>query len=101
MALPLSVLALAVWCVTLFLCDLSYARELDELKSAAKATPSLIMRQSTPNKPQNECKATVWIIRAVIFAITVTFIVLGILNGGMDDVLSKAVKICTECIGLG
>ena len=29
------------------------------------------------------------------------FIILGIVNGGMDDVLQKAVRICTECIGLG
>ena len=31
----------------------------------------------------------------------VLLIVLGIINGGMADVLNKAVKICTECIGLG
>ena len=28
-------------------------------------------------------------------------IVLGINNGGMRDVLIKAINICTECIGLG
>ena len=28
-------------------------------------------------------------------------IVLGVLNGGARDVLAKAVKICSECIGLG
>ena len=28
-------------------------------------------------------------------------VILGILNGGLRDVLAKAVKICTECIGLG
>ncbi len=27
--------------------------------------------------------------------------VLGVLNGGMYDVLVKAINICTECIGLG
>ena len=26
---------------------------------------------------------------------------LGVLNGGMADVLGKAIRICTECIGLG
>ena len=29
------------------------------------------------------------------------FIVIGMFNGGMDDVLYKAINICTECIGLG
>ena len=28
-------------------------------------------------------------------------LVAGVLNGGMRDVLVKAVNICTECIGLG
>ena len=28
-------------------------------------------------------------------------IVLGVLNGGLNDVLLKAINICTECIGLG
>ncbi|MBO5295059.1 MAG: thioredoxin [Clostridia bacterium] len=41
------------------------------------------------------------IVRLVILAVAVTLIVLGILNGGMRDVLGKAIKICTECIGLG
>lgn len=29
------------------------------------------------------------------------FVVLGVLNGGLRDVLMKAVNLCTECIGLG
>ncbi len=44
---------------------------------------------------------TLLIIRIAVFVIAVVFIVLGILNGGMADVLGKAINICTECIGLG
>ena len=40
-------------------------------------------------------------VRCSVFALAVLFIVLGIFNGGMDDVWSKAAAICTECIGLG
>lgn len=40
-------------------------------------------------------------IRLALLVVGVTFIVLGIFNGGMADVLYKAVNICTECIGLG
>ena len=40
-------------------------------------------------------------IRVTVLLVALTFIVLGIVNGGMADVLSKAVNICTECIGLG
>ena len=41
------------------------------------------------------------IARYVILGVAVVFIILGVFNGGMVDVLQKAVKICTECIGLG
>lgn len=41
------------------------------------------------------------IVRAIVFVVAVVFIILGIFNGGMSDVLGKAVRICTECIGLG
>lgn len=41
------------------------------------------------------------ITRCVLVAVSLVFITLGIFNGGMRDVLEKAVKICTECIGLG
>ena len=37
----------------------------------------------------------------VILAAAAVLITLGILNGGLRDVLFKAVSICTECIGLG
>lgn len=43
----------------------------------------------------------IWVVRAVIFVLVVVFLTLGILNGGMADVLGKAIRICTECIGLG
>ncbi len=44
---------------------------------------------------------TVWVVRGIVFAIAVVFIILGVLNGGATDVLVKAINICTECIGLG
>ena len=47
------------------------------------------------------CKHTVLIARCTLCAIAVVFILLGIFNGGIQDVLGKAIAICTECIGLG
>lgn len=44
---------------------------------------------------------TLWVVRGVVFALAVTFIILGIFNGGAQDVLIKAINICTECIGIG
>ena len=43
-------------------------------------------------------KKVLW---AVLAVIGVLLVVLGILNGGAGDVLAKAVKICSECIGIG
>lgn len=40
-------------------------------------------------------------LRAAVFALAAVLIVLGILNGGLEDVLAKGAAICTECIGLG
>ncbi len=39
--------------------------------------------------------------RLLVFAAAIILIVLGLQNGGMWDVLVKAINICTECIGLG
>ena len=36
-----------------------------------------------------------------MLAAALALIVLGVLNGGLRDVLVKAVNLCTECIGLG
>lgn len=43
----------------------------------------------------------VWGVRGAILVVGIVFIVLGVRNGGMADVLGKAIRICTECIGLG
>jgi len=40
-------------------------------------------------------------LRAALYAAAVALLAAGILNGGLNDVLVKAVNICTECIGLG
>lgn len=41
------------------------------------------------------------ITRIAFGVVGIAFVVFGIYNGGMKDVLDKAVKICTQCIGLG
>ncbi len=45
--------------------------------------------------------AAVTIARVAVAAAAVIFIVLGVMNEGILDVLGKAIAICTECIGLG
>lgn len=42
-----------------------------------------------------------WILRGALCVIAIVSIILGIQWGGMDNVLSKARELCTQCIGLG
>ena len=41
------------------------------------------------------------ILRTVVLVIAVVLLVIGILNGGLEEVFMKGATICSECIGLG
>jgi len=41
------------------------------------------------------------ILRTAVLVIALILIVIGIMNGGLEDVLAKGAAICTECVGLG
>lgn len=70
----------------------SRLREIEHMKKADKhALPSTDIKK----------QVSLWPMRFIMYAIAVLFIVLGIVNGGLRDVLVKAINICTECIGLG
>ncbi len=66
-------------------------------------------KQGIPaNKPapvaavdERKAEKRVLIIRLAVALVGVTLFIVGIANGGMRDVLLKAVNICTQCIGLG
>jgi len=51
--------------------------------------------------PAKSAGKTVIAIRCAIAVVAIVFIAVGAFNGSAKDVLAKAVKICTECIGLG
>lgn len=62
-------------------------------KSAGKpvgAKPKTDRRQTRPG-----------VVQASVIAAAIVFILLGIFNGSALDVLTKAINICSECIGLG
>lgn len=63
-------------------------------------TLSSISREMQPacREKKSICPA---ILRIALLSAAILFIVLGALNGDMQDVMNKAIKICTECIGLG
>lgn len=52
-------------------------------------------------KPPENPKTPVGTIRIVLLVCAVILIIAGVFNGSARDVLGKAIKICTECVGLG
>ncbi len=40
-------------------------------------------------------------VKTALLIIAVIFVIAGIFNGSMEDMLIKAINICTECVGLG
>ena len=87
------------------LLERSYAR------SVASAKSELSEKKSSDEVPdEDKARAAalsenaghaVYIARGAVIVIAIALIIAGVSNGGMADVLGKAVQICTECIGLG
>ena len=65
---------------------------MNKLLKNAGATPS-----RSPAAPKKDLS---WV-RGVILGVAIVCVVLGFCTGGTQDVLTKAVNICTECVGLG
>ena len=55
----------------------------------------------TPYPEKEMPRGALRVLRAGVIGLAVIWIVLGVMNGGLWDVLVKAINICTECIGLG
>lgn len=97
-ALPLSAVGIAIQIPRVYLAEKSAARQLTLMKESIKAHGAPKVKKA--EKAEKYTKATL-ITRYAILGAALLLIVLGIFNGGAADVLGKAVKICTECIGLG
>ena len=94
--LPLSVCAVGIHIPKAYFNESSCLRELTLFKESIKenGAPAVIKERAVA--PDRSIY-----VKCAIAAISIVLIVLGIINGGVGDVLAKAVKICTECIGLG
>lgn len=72
----------------------SIAREIDLYREMD------IKPGQAPEKRNTDPKK-IRIVRAALLITGVVMVVIGAINGGAADVLGKAIRICTECIGLG
>ena len=101
MALPFVLIGGTATLCEIALENASIARESEQVKA--------IIAAGTAPGWNNKCRYTesraqkfgVWAVRIIVLVVGIAFVVMGIENGGMRDVLGKAIKICTECIGLG
>lgn len=93
---PWVVIAFALLLVMTYARSRSVKREIALLKGAPKASPAGDA-QDAPKAPGRVSP----IVYVLLYAAAAAFIVLGVMNGGLRDVLVKAINICTECIGLG
>ena len=112
-AFPWVLCALLVCIITEAFAKRSMQRETAEVKTAIATNAKLgvrvtgqITKPTLAEKLVQKCKFTQtkgWKIgvRAAVGAIGVALVIVGIFNGGMRDVLMKAINICTQCIGLG
>ncbi|MBO5712564.1 MAG: hypothetical protein J6R47_06960 [Acholeplasmatales bacterium] len=93
------------WCIIAFGCFIGYVFYVEySAKKSIEAIKAIIKSDGkkvyTPMENRKE-KLVVNILRGAIGLIAVALIIVGIFNGGAEDVLQKAINICTECIGLG
>lgn len=97
--LPAAFVAMGASIAFLYLENASVERQIGYVKSAIAQSKNV---SSAPQaqKHRNHAKLMMGI-RIALLVIALALIIAGILNGGMADVLAKAVNICTECIGLG
>lgn len=94
-------IALGYCCVVRFLVNASCERALAYAKSIM-LIPAPAAEEKAVGKQNKELPVyAILVARIAIIAVAILLIVFGIFNGGMDDVLQKAIRICTECIGLG
>ena len=105
-ALPCTLVALGVFVAASFVNGYCSKEQIKHIKTMIRcgskeiAIPKELEILDNVNKVASH-SITLWVVRGAVFALAVTFIILGILNGGANDVLVKAINICTECIGIG
>ena len=103
--LSCSLVAIGTSTALLYIESASYSRQIEAVKEAIKSAKPAEKSEPVENvdaSAKEKISGRIALaVRLTILAVAIVFIVLGVFNGGMADVLGKAIRICTECIGLG
>ncbi len=98
--LPCLIVCFAYGLFTVIYSERSLARELELVKTLPTATAKADTA-SNSEADNSTTRKLVLIARIAILIIGACLLVHGFMTGGTMDVLTKAINICTECIGLG
>ncbi len=104
LVIPCAAVALGLCVAAVLLCEASVSRETALVKAAlatGKGVTAPVRKSESESRNFLSDPRILWGVRGLIAAVGALFILLGIANGGMADVLGNAIRICTECIGLG
>ena len=97
---PWAVIGIGCLMVSTVLQEKSMIRETEQASARIKEEKAAGTRVQVPAaKTVNEKALNIF--RVVFLIAAVAFIIAGVFNGGASAVLSKAINICTECVGLG
>ena len=104
-ALPCTVASLGVVIAASFVNGYCAKEQIKQIKTMIRlgskevALPKELQLLDQAHKVASH-QITLWVVRGAVFVLAVTFIILGVVNGGANDVLVKAINICRECIGI-
>ena len=96
--IPATLVCMGICIAFSYLEEASLDRRITLVKGALAEVGAQTPHEEIPKLSRTKL---IWGIRGAVLLVALVFIVLGTVNGGMADVLSKAINICTECIGLG
>ena len=104
-----AVLTVLPWAIGAFVCALcvsafeSYAlqQQLALMKKVIVANAKNLKKATKEKTSLFENKKITAAVRIGLLTVGLVLFVIGMFNGGLNDVLIKAINICTECIGLG
>ena len=94
--LPWVIIAFGSMIVTTIYEEISSKKSIELVKNVIKNNGK---KEAVKYKDKNQLGIN--IARGVLIGVSVVLIVVGIFDGSAEDVLQKAINICTECIGLG
>lgn len=98
--LPWIAIGLAVLMISTVLQEKSMQREINAAQEQIRLEKAGGVKAETKT-PERQPDSRIRLLRLAVFAAAICLIVAGVFNGSARDVFGKAVKICTECVGLG